>query len=289
VQTDAFDLLSAPDGGVCALWSGYRASDYQASVYKRCWTDGQWSEAERASDGDSNSGFAAAFAPDGSLQVATGAFGKWHFGEAELTPADATIIYLRLAIDTQGGYHVVWHAYEAEGGESLWYRYSKDSGRTWETEIKLTGTADAPQATMQPCHLVADRQGNVHLAWSRSGGIFYRRWTPDGQWAPAQRILPEAASAMSGSALAVDAQGQPYVMLNYLTRSGLALGYVTQAADGSWSDPQPVTKDSPGVAIWTDAFTLAVDTGGRKHFVWQVTLMTESGPPGLDLYYVVLP
>ena len=125
--------------------------------------------------------------------------------------------------------------------------------------------------------LLADEQGNVHLIWNSTNGIFYRRWTSAQGWEPATEITHDVHKDGNFD-MATDANGLVHVVIAQ-KRSGVR--YVQQQADGTWSTPRLVTDDYK-----VRAMRIAVDKQGNRHIVWS---SYENDPSSNDLYYAILP
>ncbi|MCB0210836.1 MAG: exo-alpha-sialidase [Anaerolineae bacterium] len=240
-------LLRHPTGKVCAFGPGVIAKSYD--LLMSCLENGQWSELMKVGRDSGHPAFAA----DGSIQsISNRGNGKIAFQDIILSD-EITAYPHAFTIDSRGGYHVFW---TRQGDPfSLEYRYSNDGGQTWSEQESLTSGGGDPTV------LVADTQGNVHLA-SASSQRFYHRWTPAGGWE-----TPVDLGCCSGTAdMAIDSNGLPHIVWNTMD-GGL---YMHEQADGEWQElPLP------------DFARIAVDQQGRRHFVW----LGEDG----GLYYGMLP
>jgi hypothetical protein len=216
-----------------------------------------------------------AFALDSNLQSVYGSFGKLHFNDTPLSNAEENPHSPRLAIDKAGGYHVVW-IYMGDPA-SLEYRYSNDGGQTWQEAKRLNTDQDVPSLGYgRDVELFADEQGNVHLIWNSTNGIFYRRWTSARGWEPAVEITREASGGNFD--LTTDAMGLAHVVF---WQGGRGIRYVQQQADSTWSAPRLVTDDYK-----SGSPRIAVDQRGIRHIVWT---SYEDSPNASDLYYAILP
>lgn len=267
-----------PNGPWCAIWAG--GLDWQM----RCLGNGQWLAAERVRTDVSWADYPGfAFAPDGELKIAHVEFNVAYFEGAQLSDGANTIHDLKMTLDAEGNPHVVWIEH-AGGNFIVNYRHSPDGGDTWEAV--LTVSDDETHAGLgSAIDLVADAQGQVHLAWISSpflasrGATFYRRWSADGGWGPLVEL--PGGRPLTEMSLAVDAEG-----LAHLAAAGLVLDergvlYARQTAEGHWLPAWLVAVD-PGSASSSRYPHLFVDASGAAHIVWQ----SPGTPP--EVYYVGL-
>ena len=238
-------LMVDPDGTVCMLW---QASGPVVALYQRCFQDGGWSDARTAVEPRGLTAvFAPAFAPDGSTVAAYELPPSFiGFGDAALTTEGVTAGAPELAVDSAGGFHVVWTQFADREDESgMVYRFSSDGGATW-------GDLEVLDETGLLTHeLVADPQGNVH--WLHVDGT-YRRWTPGEGWG-------EPSITDGGGRLAVDAEGRAWAV--FAGSDGVYLA--EQQDDGSWGEAALV-EGSAGAAV--DTAVLAIAAGGLFHIAY---------------------
>jgi hypothetical protein len=238
-------LLVDPDGTVCMLW---QASAPEAALYRRCFEDNGWSDAEVAVEPQ---GLTAVFAPgfkaDGSLVAAYEIPPSFiGFGDIALTAEGVTAGAPALAVDSAGGLHVVWAQFADREDESgMVYRYSSDGGTTWSDLERLDGTG------LLTHELLADVQGNVH--WLHVDGT-YRRWTPAEGWG-------EPSVTDDGGRLAVDVGGLAWAI--FPGPDGVYLA--EHENDGGWSEAGLVEATAGGPV---DAAVLAIDAGGTFHIAF---------------------
>ncbi len=272
------NVLSNPAGQICATWEGGTSPNDPGTIgwYMRCLTEEQWSAAEKIQTAKTATGdLMPAFASDGTLQSVYTSFGALYFKDALLSSASETAFSPRLAIDKSGGYHAVW-IYKGDL-VSLEYCYSNDGGQTWQEAKKLNTDLDLPSFEYgRDVELLADEQGNVHLIWNSTNGIFYRRWTSAQGWEPAVEITHDTSGGNFD--MTTDAMGLAHVVF---WKGGRGIRYVQQQADGTWSDPRLVTDDYK-----VRAMRIAVDKQGNRQIVWS---SYENDPSSNDLYYAILP
>lgn len=269
-------LLPDSTGRMCIYWNGeYQGTpNYIRGLFRSCQNDdGTWPVVqEPLVTPPAASGFADVLslspAPDGRLsavyvtfvgQIATLFFAQIdpEAGPVELTgtqlSGDTDVKKAQLAIDFSGNYHVAWVESSDGIAFTVQYRYSEDAGQTWTDAIELySGFAEI--VDYLGFQLVADRIGQVHLAWDASPIIFYSRWTPAGGWEERAEI-PQGEIG-SGVRLAVTNRGLARALWN--GESGVWYG--EQSSDGTWK-AQVVTG-------YANDMALAVDNDGLSHLVW---------------------
>ena len=252
-------LLVDPRGSVCVFW---HASVPEAGLYERCFGEDGWGAAETAVEPRGlTAGFAPAFAPDGSTVAAHEIPPSFiGFGDTALTVEGVTAGAPAFAVDSAGGFHVVWTQFADQAEESgMVYRSSNDGGATWSELERLDPTG------LLTHDLVADGHGNVH--WLHVDGT-YRRWTPTDGWS-------QPAETDGGGRLAVDGDGRAWAVFPGIDGVSLA----ERQDDGAWSDARLVEPTAGGPV---DAAVLAIDPAGVFHLVY-VTSGEESAITYLSL------
>jgi hypothetical protein len=254
------DLISDPEGRVCAFFDAATNSNVPSTsgMYMRCLADGQWSPVgELLARGDWL--HPPAFAADGSVNVVElGGPGRApvRFGDANLSSDEGYIHQLEFAIDRAGAYCAMWvrSAGEAAAVET---RCSNDGGQTWS---EIESLADLPPQSAS-LSLMSDEQGNLHaVSWGGAEGVYYKRWTPGAGWEPAIEVSGELVGGSWGDA-AIGPDGLAHVVWG--NDFADIKHYVHQRADGSWSQPRPITDETV-----TDV-RLAIDSHGSRYFVWR--------------------
>ncbi len=267
-----------PEGQWCVVWAG--GLDWQT----RCLSGTQWSAAERVRTEVSWADYPAfAFAPDGELKIAHVDFNVAYFEDAQLSDGSNTIHDLKMTLDAEGNPHVVWIEHAGENF-IVNYRHSPDGGDTWE-DVLTVSDDDTHAGLGSAIDLVADAQGQVHLAWisspflSGQGATFYRRWSVDGGWGPL--IEFPGGRPLTEMSLAVDADGLAHLAAAGLVLSQRGVLYSRQTPDGNWLPAWLIAVD-PGSASSSRYPNLFVDAFGVPHIVWQ----SPDVPP--EVYYVGL-
>lgn len=226
-----------------------------AGIFARCLENTSWSPLEELVAGGTRNVLAPALSAD-RRPVWVAGLNNAEFAGVQISDTSAPVANAQLAIDAQGRYHLVW-----DGQGDLWsveYRFSEDRGATWHPQQRLSAD-DAQLATGATLH--ADDQGAVHLVWTESGTLLYRRWTaPDG-WGAA---LPFGTSS-SAIGLAADRQGRPVVVW----ADNCEVRYTRLTADNTWTPTRVLNAGASPSACATNV-ALAIDDGGQQHIVWIV-------------------
>jgi hypothetical protein len=276
-------LRSKPDGSVCVFGYDYSASSESDSGWRQlCQTGSGWSKPEPlAGPGGYISEIAPAFAPDGRLGILYRKNDVVFFdGEALSGPEDYPISP-RLVIDSSGGFHAVWVG--KDRGKVL-CRFSGDGGITWGP-LETIGEDTGPGAYIHSLELILDRKGSIHLAWQTTTGILHRVKPSGGSWGQTESVVPSEAYPTGSLAAAVDGEGRAYVFWDrFLPGYGTGASYSRQNADGSWGEPSWVVSPK-SMDVLLD-LTMAVDSDGRAHLVWQRIVSIENGPPEYRLEYL---
>jgi len=278
IYKNTLNVLRNPAGQICASWEGETTPNDPSTIgwYTRCLTGEQWSAVEAIQTAKTaTNDLMPAFASEGTLQSVYASFGALYFKDTLLSSASETAFSPRLAIDKAGGYHAVW-IYKGDL-VSLEYRYSNDGGQTWQEAKKLNTDQDPPSFEYgRDVELLADEQGNVHLIWNSTNGIFYRRWTSAQGWERAVEITH--GTSAGNFDMTTDAIGLAHVVF---WQGGRGMRYVQQQADNTWSAPRLVTDDDKAGSP-----RIVVDQRGIRHMVWT---SWENNPNASDLYYAILP
>ena len=257
---DLVGLIPNPAGHICAFFDAATDSNVPSTtgMYMRCLADGQWLPAgELLARGDWQ--HPPGFAADGSVKVVElsgPGRAPVRFGDASLSPDEGFVHQLQWAIDQSGAYHVMW-VRSAGDTTSVETRHSNDGGQTWS---EIESPTDLPR---QPglLSLVADDRGQVHaVAWAGAEGVYYKRWTPEAAWEPAVEVSGELPGGSWGDA-ATGPDGLAHVVWG--NEFAQIKHYVRQRADGSWSQPRPITDQT------VTEVRMAIDSHGSRYFVWR--------------------
>lgn len=140
----------------------------------------------------------------------------------------------RFAIDSEGVFHVVWFS-----DNRLIHRQSSDKGVTWSELEVLTDEVTRPDFIA--FSLLADADGQVHLAWNGfDGGHFYRAWSADNGWGQVEKVVEQPEN----NCTSVDLQSTPIGDLIYTWQGGQGV-FVTARPPGdnqSWTSPIQVSS-----------------------------------------------
>ncbi len=137
--------------------------------------------------------------------------------------------------------HVVWQDHRHGNGE-VYIKRSRNGGRTWEAERRLTQTT-AP--SLYPT--IAASGADVHVAWEEyadgNGEIYYRRSSDNGAvWTGMVRLTRNAANSFSPS---IDSSGGRVAIVWEDTRGGASGIYYKQSLDrgATWSADKRFTSN----------------------------------------------
>ena len=162
---------------------------------------------------------------------------------------------------------------ESTGGESfeVYSRASTDGGHTWSAPEQLfAGSADNPASL--GFYLLADRVGQVHLAWQAKSHIFYRRWSAASGWEASVALVSDTLN--NGLVLALTKDGLAQAIWVEFGGSTKPVVRRVQSASGVWGAPQTVSPTG------SSELALDVDAAGASHIAWTT---------GNSVRYLVLP
>ncbi|MGQ0603086.1 MAG: FecR family protein [Anaerolineales bacterium] len=262
-------LLPNEAGVACVYWSGALTGTSDQGFFRRCREGAGWSAPESVARSlGTMRDYSLAYTPEGQLRTLyVGGAGTVYLDSHNLGAAEddvedpqlsgeALAVQARLAIDARGGYHVAWVNLGQASGDpfTVEYRYSSDGGQTWTQPQTLSEAENAPDGLR--LQLKADAQGNLHLTWNTSNGLYFRRWTNTEGWGAAINIAGEEDGPWT--VLAVNADGLARAV--WYRDDGVR--YVAQNVDGTWPPPRVVA------AATNLDVGLAVDAQGQAHVVW---------------------
>ena len=213
---------------------------------------------------------------------------------------------VRMATGRDGKLYVVWADHQnfalgdAEVGDSVYFAYSLDRGRSWAVPTELsapipTEVTDVDELPRQIAGLptvVEDRSGNVHVVYVRADYIgqgagprqlLHRVW--DGSaWSPAAVIDENVGYAWHDMQL--DSHGN--IHLVYMKSAGSIYSIYGSTWDGSaWSPPSIIVRSPQEEAAFVGVSPfmfyrprLTVDGHDTQHLVW--IKPTEDGP---EIFY----
>jgi BNR repeat-like domain len=182
----------------------------------------------------------------------------------------------RIAVESSGHLHVVWHE-ETAGNAEIYYKKSTDNGDTWTANKRLTwnaGDSWSPAMAMLS-------SGDIHIAWDDdtpgNREIYYKKSADGGDtWTSSKRVT-RTTNTSSDAAIAVDSSGNLHVVWDDHTPGNWEV-YHSQSTDGgvTWSAGQRLTWNS-GQSSFS---AIAVDTLGNLHVAW-----SDNTPGNFEVYY----
>ncbi len=155
---------------------------------------------------------------------------------ANLSQTDGRSIFPTLArVGPEGDLWAVWTEIDSGAGDNDEIIGRRLSGATGEWDNALNLSADAGREAGPA--LYADRQGRVHLAWTRWGGpkteLVYRQWA-DGDWGPPLVIRNTDANPFPYNLLfAEDLSGTVWLFANL--GSGVSCARLEAEGWSAWS------------------------------------------------------
>lgn len=158
-----------------------------------------------------------------------------------------------IAVDGQGGVHVVW-----SDGEGIWYT-AKRRDASWSDPVEVFPTGDMPTVAVGP-------DDQVHLIWRErsSGDLFYSRRLLDGSWSTPIN-LTRRSGIRYGPRLTVDPQRNVHLVWVDTTHFPASLFYMRRTADGQWSEPIGIVEGDNTSPL---TVYLTADPDGRLHVAW---------------------
>ena len=121
--------------------------------------------------------------------------------------------------------------------------------------------------------MAVDRQGVVHVVWTRYGrdgegwwlNVGYVNYTSDGSWSGSVTIFDVARSErrFGSPAIAIDSHDTPHVVW----MEGDAIFYASENSDDSWSPPVAVAPASCPDCN-PESPDIAIDAGNEIHLLW---------------------
>jgi hypothetical protein len=162
---------------VCAYFHGIADGSLDRyGLYERCWEDDAWSGPNRVAERGTDltgitTGFAPAFAPDGTLHVA------WETPPDEVGYGDQVLSgpgtngSVQSVTDSDGRLHVLW--WNGETGD-IDHRWSADEGRTWSEPDAIDHNFTWRTAAVG--------HGGIHTVSVAGGELTHYHWTVDTGW-----------------------------------------------------------------------------------------------------------
>lgn len=256
-------MVLTTDGVVCIYLVAQLDQNSLNAAYQRCRVNGAWSDPIKQPEFTQVSGlYNLAYDARNQLQgIYDNGNNIYFMGTDEQLTNTYNSVDAQFAIDSAGGYHVVWMTIAAVF--TIDYRYSPDGGVTWTTQQTVSINENGRGA--QDAQLAADSAGGIHLLYSSNGqggnAIEYRKWTPGG-WSDAVKLAQTGSESKPELAISPD---------NLAAAAWHVLGgieYSHQLPDGTWTTPVMVAQEQ---VVGTDA-ALAVDHSGLAHLIWHDTI-----------------
>jgi hypothetical protein len=246
-----YKLIRNLNGQACVMALGSNFKTNEQAVLVRCFDGVGWRDTFKTSP----TSCAYAFAPDGQVRG---------LDPKELS-ANLGAVWgdCRFTIDRNGGYHALWWARDTN---SVLYRFSADSGKTWSTTEKLADDYSIPD-------LNSDAQGNLYY-WAKTT---YRRWIPNKGWQAPVDLRRYVNFDQYGIEEIKRIVPAPDGRLRSLIGKGSGvLYYAEQLAEDKWSAPILITQYS----VNSD---LVIDDKGVVHIAydqWGDIYYTTAGGGG---------
>lgn len=188
--------------------------------------------------------------------------------------------YVQVAVDQQGGIHVVWTEFQLPRGwppAGLYYSHSFDGGKTWSEPHQFTSKESAQ------INLVISPSGEIHVGWNgwaALGGRYHSLSTDGGDsWSSTRAVIPAGIGGISGYPdLVFDAADTLYYVVPAYDDAIVVIPW----QNGLWGNEQRISGDFN--AINYQNFSIehpqaGIGSGNQLHVVF------ESG--FVEIYHVV--
>lgn len=188
--------------------------------------------------------------------------------------------YVQVAVDQQGGIHVVWSEFQLPRGwppAGLYYSHSFDSGKTW-SEPHIFTSGESAQI-----NLAVSQRGEIHVGWNgwaALGGRYHSLSTDGGNsWSNTMAIIPAGVGGISGYPdLVLDADDILYYVVPAYNDAIVVIPW----QNGVWENVQYVSGKFDPVSYQNFSIEhsqAAIGRGNQLHVVF------ESG--FVEIYHVV--
>jgi hypothetical protein len=167
-----------------------------------------------------------------------------------------------IAVDLEGGVHVVWQD-DFPGNEEIFYKHSTDSGLTWSGITRLSWNS---RESRNP-QVVSDSGNNIHVVWDNlllpKCAILYKSSTDGGTtWSRVTRLTWNGGSFPS---ITADAGKGIHVVWINLFYNNWEIFYKNSTNSGAtWSGTTRLTWNEGGSFYPS----IAADSDSRIHVVW---------------------
>jgi BNR repeat-containing family member len=191
-----------------------------------------------------------------------------------LTWSSVDNAFPKIAVDSSGGLHVVWHS---SGPYIIYYKASADGGANWTLTRRLTWN---PGNSGWPA-IAVDSSDNLHVVWNDdmpgNAEIYYKKSTDGGVAWTLQKRLTWTSDYSESAAIAVDSSDNLHVVWWDYTPGNCEIFYKRSSDVGvTWTPSRRLTwtsGDSRSPAI-------AVDSQDNLHVVWN-----DDTPGNNEIYY----
>ena len=180
-----------------------------------------------------------------------------------------------IAVDSEGGVHVVWQD-DSPGNEEIFYKHSTDSGETWSGITRLSWNL---RESRNP-YVISDSSNKIHVVWDNvlltNCEILYKSSTDRGAtWSGLTRLTWNGGSSFP-SITADPGKGIHVVWMN-LFSNNWEIFYKHSTNGGiSWSGPTRLTWNAGGSYYPA----IAADPCGGIHVVWH-----DDTPGNGEIFY----
>ena len=184
--------------------------------------------------------------------------------DVRLTNDSAESEHPDIAVDSKNNIYVVWQDHRDESYE-LYYKKSRDGGKTWCSDTRLTsisGSDKAPSVTI-------DQNDGIHVVWSHGGGgnaeIYYKNSLDGGDiWSGNMGLTHASGDSFTPKIVAYE--DTLHVVWSD-KRDGNFEIYYKRSDDGgnSWSDDRRLSNTTGDSRVPY----IAVDLNGNLQVVWQ--------------------
>lgn len=201
-----------------------------------------------------NSGGAFSFFPQGPISP------KSELAIRHQTP--------HVTMDALGNTYAVWTDYR-RGNRDIYFAH-RPAGGTWQGNVKVND--DTGTASQSWPDIVVDPTGNAYAVWedlrNGSSDIYFAYRPKGGAWEANTKLNHETGNYDKvAPAIAVDANGNAYVVWNDSRNGNGDIYFSYRPAGGGWQPEEKVNKDSGNAQ--QSSPRIASDPNGNVMVVWQ--------------------
>lgn len=176
-------------------------------------------------------------------------------------------VFPRMVRDGKERLHLVWYETDPPSyvGTAVYYAQSEDKGKTWSAPLMVDHVSPENDwaATI---NLAVTNEEEIHLVWI-CGEKSHRchQWSTNGgaTWSSVQRLFGELHSRANWDALATDASGNIYWVMQLRYPNGL---YYTYWDGQRWIDP-PILFNTEPFVYRGHGVQLTINKGNELHLV----------------------